>query len=112
MLKKIISISLNFYKTHYSQWHRQNKYRELSIGQLLFELPIVPLPDGNATAGRLILFRECLKNGIVPVVIEDVNRNDYLEVLKDYREDKSLDKLIMLFEKEQRFYFEKCKYFI
>ena len=35
--KKIISISLNFYKTQYSQWHRSNKYRGLLIGQLLFE---------------------------------------------------------------------------
>lgn len=60
----------------------------------------------------MILFRECLKNGIVPVVIEDVNRNEYLESLKEYREEKSLHKLISLFEKEQQIYFEKCKYFM
>ena len=68
--------------------------------------------DGNGRTGRLILFRECLKNGVVPVVIEDANRNEYLEALKEYREEKSLDKLITLFEKEQQFYFEKCKYFV
>ena len=68
--------------------------------------------DGNGRTGRLILFRECLKNGVVPVVIEDANRNEYLEALKEYREEKSLDKLITLFEKEQQFYFEKCKYFM
>lgn len=62
--------------------------------------------------GGLILFRECLKNGIVPVVIEDVNRNIYLEALKKYREEKILDKLIELFEKEQEFYLGKCKYFM
>lgn len=60
----------------------------------------------------MILFRECLKNRIMPVVIEDANRNDYLEALKEYQEEKSLDKLIALFEKEQQFYFEKCKYFM
>ena len=76
-----------------------------------FCIPIVPFPDGNGRTGRLILFRECLKNGVVPVVIEDANRNEYLEALKEYREEKSLDKLITLFEKEQQFYFEKCKYF-
>lgn len=73
---------------------------------------IHPFRDGNGRTGRLILFRECLKNGIVPVVIENVNRNEYLEALKEFREAEKLDKLIVLFEKEQQFYFEKCKYFI
>lgn len=72
----------------------------------------VVLPDGNGRTGRLILFRECLKNGIVPVVVEDVNRNEYLEALKEYREEKFLNKLISLFEKEQKCYLEKCKYFM
>lgn len=73
---------------------------------------IHPFQDGNGRTGRLILFRECLKNGIVPVVIEDINRNGYQEALKEYREEERLDKLIPLFEKEQRFYFETCRYFI
>ena len=73
---------------------------------------IHPFQDGNGRTGRLILFRECLKNDVVPVVIEDTNRNEYLGALKEYREEKSLDKLITLFEKEQQFYFEKCKYFM
>ena len=73
---------------------------------------IHPFQDGNGRTGRLILFRECLNNGIVPVVVEDVNRNEYLEALKEYQEKKSLDKLTSLFEKEQQFYFEKCKYFM
>ena len=46
---------------------------------------IHPFQDGNGRTGRLILFRECLKNKIVPVVIEDANRNEYLEALKEYR---------------------------
>lgn len=28
-------------------------------------------PDGNGRVGRLILFKECLKNNIVPFIIED-----------------------------------------
>lgn len=73
---------------------------------------IHPFQDGNGRTGRLILFRECLKNGMIPVVIEDVNRNAYLEALKEYREKRILDKLMELFEKEQNFYLEKCKYFM
>lgn len=73
---------------------------------------IHPFQDGNGRTGRLILFRECLKHGIVPVVIEDANRNEYLDALKEYREEKSLHKLIDLLEKEQQFYLERCKYFM
>lgn len=73
---------------------------------------IHPFQDGNGRTGRLILFRECLKNGIVPIVIEDASRNEYLEALKEYREEGKLDKLIDLFENEMQFYLEKCKYFV
>jgi len=40
------------------------------------------------------------------------NAEDNLEALKKYREEKKLDKLITLLEKEQQFYLEKCKYFM
>lgn len=73
---------------------------------------IHPFQDGNGRTGRLILFRECLKNRIVPVVIEDANRSGYLEALKEYREEGRLDRLIALFEKEQQFYLDKCSYFM
>ena len=28
-------------------------------------------PDGNGRVGRLIMFKECLRNGITPFIIED-----------------------------------------
>lgn len=73
---------------------------------------IHPFQDGNGRTGRLIIFRECLKNNIVPAVIEDSNRNKYLEALKEYREEKSLLKMVDLFKEEQEFYYEKCRYFM
>lgn len=73
---------------------------------------IHPFQDGNGRTGRLILFRECLVNRIVPVVIEDANRDDYLDALKAYREGNDLSGLVHLFEKEQAFYLESCKYFM
>ena len=45
-------------------------------------------------------------------MVEDANRNEYLEALKEYREEKSLNKLISLFEKEQQIYLDKCGYFM
>ena len=62
--------------------------------------------------GRMILFRECLLHRIIPVIIEDSNRNEYLEALKEYRENHVVGKLTELFEKEQIFYLEKCEYFL
>lgn len=73
---------------------------------------IHPFQDGNGRTGRLILFRECLKNEIVPAVIEDANRNEYLDALKGYRENKGLDKLVKLLGREQAFFMEKCMYFM
>ena len=43
-------------------------------------------------------------------MIEDANRDQYLEALKEYRE--RLDKLIELLQKEQAFYLDKCQYFM
>ena len=73
---------------------------------------IHPFQDGNGRTGRLILFRECLRNGIPPIVIEDSNRSEYLEALKEYRENSKLDKMVELFEKEQEYYYKKASYFI
>ena len=71
---------------------------------------IHPFQDGNGRTGRLILFRECLRNGIIPFVIEDANRHEYVEALKVYREN-DCEKLVALFRKEQEFYCNKCSYF-
>lgn len=72
---------------------------------------IHPFQDGNGRTGRLILFRECLKNNITPFIIEDKNRNEYVSALKEYGETNNTEKLTCLFEKEQKEYFSRCQYF-
>ena len=73
---------------------------------------IHPFQDGNGRTGRLILFRECLKAGLVPVVIEDRLRMRYLEGLKEYRDEGKTAILEELFAEEQEVYFEKIRYFL
>lgn len=73
---------------------------------------IHPFQDGNGRTGRLIIFRECLKNNIVPVIIEDANRNEYLEALKAYRESQNIELMEKLFMTEQEFYYVKSRYFM
>lgn len=73
---------------------------------------IHPFQDGNGRTGRMILFRECLKNSIIPAVIRDVNRSGYIEALKEYREENRTEKMSLLLKAEQEFYREKCGYFM
>lgn len=49
---------------------------------------IHPFQDGNGRVGRLILFKECLKNGITPIVIEDQYKLFYYRGLKEYEQEK------------------------
>lgn len=72
---------------------------------------IHPFQDGNGRTGRMILFRECLYHGIMPFIIEDVNRPEYLEALRTYRNTGNITELSSLFEKEQHNYQNQCEYF-
>lgn len=60
----------------------------------------------------MVIFRECLKNNLIPIVIEDSLRTDYIEGLKQYREEGTVELLVTLFEKEQQNYYQKCSYFL
>lgn len=59
----------------------------------------IPFQDGNGRTGRIILFKECLKKEILPAIIEDSNRMEYLESLKQYREEKDSTRLAALFDR-------------
>lgn len=45
---------------------------------------IHPFQDGNGRVGRLIMFKECLKHGIVPFIIEDDIKMFYYRGLKEW----------------------------
>ena len=49
---------------------------------------IHPFQDGNGRVGRLIMFRECLRNGIVPFIIEDDLKLFYYRGLKEWDREK------------------------
>lgn len=49
---------------------------------------IHPFQDGNGRVGRLILFKECLRRGIVPFIIEDDLKIYYYRGLKEWKQEK------------------------
>lgn len=69
-----------------------NKYKEKSFDDILdfhfrFER-IHPFQDGNGRVGRLIMFKECLRNGFVPFIIEDYIKDFYYRGLKEWEVEK------------------------
>ncbi|NLA70142.1 MAG: Fic family protein [Clostridiales bacterium] len=49
---------------------------------------IHPFQDGNGRVGRLILFKECLKNNIVPFIITDEVKMFYYRGLSEWNTEK------------------------
>lgn len=69
-----------------------NYSKEKSFDDLLdfhyrFE-SIHPFQDGNGRVGRLILFKECLRNGIVPFIISDDLKMFYYRGLKNWKDER------------------------
>ena len=49
---------------------------------------IHPFQDGNGRVGRIIMFKECLKNNIIPFIILDKDKLFYYRGLKKYKTEK------------------------
>ena len=48
-----------------------------------------PFQDGNGRVGRLVAFKECLKNKITPFIVEDSKKSFYYRGLNEYKNDST-----------------------
>lgn len=51
---------------------------------------IFPFEDCNGRIGRLIMFKECLRNNITPFIIDDKRRNKYLAGLRTWPQEREI----------------------
>ena len=49
---------------------------------------IHPFQDGNGRVGRLIMFKECLANNVVPFIIDEEHKLFYYRGLKEWKNEK------------------------
>lgn len=71
-------------------WYKNIK--KITINEIIefhakFE-KIHPFQDGNGRIGRIIAFKECLKNNIVPFIILNQDKFFYYRGLKEYKNEK------------------------
>lgn len=73
---------------------------------------IHPFQDGNGRVGRMIMFRECLYNVIMPFYIEDRNKEFYIRGIKEYQVNNEKGFLIDTCLNSQDNYEKMAKYFL
>ena len=70
---------------------------------------IHPFTDGNGRVGRLIMFRECLRNNMIPFILDDQHKQFYYRGLKEFAHTPGY--LIDTCRSEQDTYLDWIKYF-
>lgn len=68
---------------------------------------IHPFGDGNGRVGRMIMFKECLKNNLMPFIVLDDDKPYYMRGLRNYQNDKMF--LIDTIKHEQDLYENMAK---
>ena len=63
---------------------------------------IAPFEDGNGRVGRLIMFKECLRHGVVPFILDDKRRSRYYQGIRQWDDEPEI-LMEVVFEAQQRY---------
>lgn len=96
------------------QWY--NSLAQISLKDIIefharFE-KIHPFQDGNGRVGRMIMFKECLKNNIIPFIILDKDKLFYYRGLKEYQNKTEKGYLIDTCLNAQDQYIKLIEYYL
>ena len=65
---------------------------------------IHPFQDSNGRTGRLIMFKECLKYGYIPILIKDKQKIEYKLALNKAQKSNNYEDLIKIISSSQEEY--------
>ena len=93
-----------------------NSLKQVTIKEIIefhhrFE-SIHPFQDGNGRIGRIIMFKECLKNNIIPFIILDKDKIFYYRGLKEYQNGGEKGYLIDTCLNAQDQYIKMIEYYL
>jgi Fic family protein len=95
-----------------SEWNTKTK-SEITLTDILdfhakFEM-IHPFQDGNGRVGRILIFRECLRNNSVPFIFDADNKIAYRTALNTSQKSGDYTLLLKVAETAQKKYYEAVK---
>ena len=95
-MKTVAPKDVQKYMQKLLEWY--NSLIQITIHEIIefharFE-KIHPFQDGNGRVGRIIAFKECLKNNIIPFIILDKDKLFYYRGLKEYQSNRERGYLI------------------